>query len=130
MVCVVSIQSDFFPVGYSTKFYMGTVRFERVQPLTLLKTIFLTAKVPLSHVFYRQWYPIHIPSLEICILFLYDSIYRVSQKFVPLISCTITFDQNFIFTWNFQKMFISLLSTRVQNFSNWHALLFFFYHIL
>ena len=23
--------------------------------------------------------------------------YRVSQKFVPLISCTITFDQNFIF---------------------------------
>ena len=25
-------------------------------------------------------------------------IYRVSQKFVPLISCTITFDQNFIFT--------------------------------
>ena len=24
--------------------------------------------------------------------------YRVSQKFVPLISCTITFDQNFIFT--------------------------------
>ena len=26
------------------------------------------------------------------------TIYRVSQKFVPLISCTITFDQNFIFT--------------------------------
>ena len=26
---------------------------------------------------------------------------RVSQKFVPLISCTITFDQNFIFTRNF-----------------------------
>ena len=32
---------------------------------------------------------------------------RVSQKFVPLISCTITFDQNFIFTWNFYKIFIS-----------------------
>ena len=28
-------------------------------------------------------------------------IYRVSQKFVPLISCAITFDRNFIFTWNF-----------------------------
>ena len=28
--------------------------------------------------------------------------YRVSQKFVPLISCSVlTFDQNFIFTWNF-----------------------------
>ena len=27
--------------------------------------------------------------------------YRVSQKFVPLISCTITFDQNFIFSWAF-----------------------------
>ena len=26
------------------------------------------------------------------------AIYRVSQKFVPLISCTITFDQKFIFT--------------------------------
>ena len=25
-------------------------------------------------------------------------IYRVSQKFVPLFSCTITFDKNFIFT--------------------------------
>ena len=27
--------------------------------------------------------------------------YRVSQKFVPLISCTITYDQKFIFKWNF-----------------------------
>ena len=30
-----------------------------------------------------------------------DQRYRVSQKFVPLISCTITFYQNFIFTSNF-----------------------------
>ena len=29
---------------------------------------------------------------------LLDMIYKVSQKFVPLISCAITFDQNFIFT--------------------------------
>ena len=36
--------------------------------------------------------------------------YRVSQKFVPVISCTITFDQNFIFTWNC-KMFIALSSS-------------------
>ena len=28
----------------------------------------------------------------------FASQYRVSQKFVPLNSCTITFDQNFIFT--------------------------------
>ena len=54
--------------------------------------------------------------------------YRVSQKFVPLNSCTITFDQNFIFTWNCWKMFISLLSTCIQNFSNWHALFFFWSH--
>ena len=50
--------------------------------------------------------------------------YRVSQKFVPLNSCTITFDQNFIFIWNCLKMFISLFSTCIQNFSNWHALFF------
>ena len=46
--------------------------------------------------------------------------YRVSQKFVRLISCTITFNQNFIFTWNCFKMLISLSSTCIQNFSNWH----------
>ena len=54
--------------------------------------------------------------------------YRVSQKFVPLNSCTITFDQNFIFTRNCQKMFIFLLSTCIQNFSNWHALFVFLSH--
>ena len=59
-----------------------------------------------------------------------DQRYRVSQKFVPLISCTITFYQNFIFTSNFQQMFISLSSTCIQNFSNWHALFFFLYHNL
>ena len=58
----------------------------------------------------------------------YVTLYRVSQKFVPLISCTITFDQNFIFTWNFYKMFISLSSTCIQNFSNWHALFVFLSH--
>ena len=52
--------------------------------------------------------------------------YRVSQKFVPLNSCTITFDQNFIFTWNCWKMFISLFSTCTQNFSYWHAHFFLF----
>ena len=46
--------------------------------------------------------------------------YRVSQKFVPVISSTITFDQNFIFTWNC-TMFIALSSTYIQKFSNWHA---------
>ena len=30
-----------------------------------------------------------------------QTIYRVSQKFVPLISCAITFDQNFIFYMKF-----------------------------
>ena len=54
--------------------------------------------------------------------------YRVSQKFVPLNSGTITFDQNFIFIWNCWKMFISLLSTCIQNFSYWHALFVFESH--
>ena len=31
-------------------------------------------------------------------LLCYILLYKVSQKFVPLISCTITFDQNFMFT--------------------------------
>ena len=53
--------------------------------------------------------------------------YRMSQKFVPLISCTITFAQNFIFTWNFLKMYISLSSICIQNFSDWHALFVFFF---
>ena len=53
--------------------------------------------------------------------------YRVSQKFVPLNSGTITFDQNFIFIWNCWKMFISLLSTCIQNFSNWHPLFVFLF---
>ena len=57
-------------------------------------------------------------------------IYRVSQKFVPLISCTTTFDQNFIFTWNFWKMYISLSSTGIQNFSNWLTLLVLFCFVL
>ena len=47
---------------------------------------------------------------------------------VPLNSRTITFDQNFIFTWNCWKMFISLLSTCIQNFSYWHALFVFLSH--
>ena len=34
-------------------------------------------------------------------IFCLGKLYRVSQKFVPLISCTTTFDQNFIFTRNF-----------------------------
>ena len=57
-----------------------------------------------------------------CKIDVLSSIYRVSQKFVRLISCTITFDENFTFTWNFYKIIISLPSTCIQNFSNWHAL--------
>ena len=48
----------------------------------------------------------------------YSRVYRVSQKFVTLISCAITFDQNFIFTSNFYRMFIAPSSTYIQNFSN------------
>ena len=37
--------------------------------------------------------------------------YRVSQKFVPLITCDITFDRNYTSAWYFLKTFIALLST-------------------
>ena len=36
-----------------------------------------------------------IPEMAV---FTLETDYRVSQKFVPLISCTIAFDQNFIFS--------------------------------
>ena len=45
----------------------------------------------------------------------------MSQKFVPLISCAITFDQNFIFTWNFWKFFIALSSKCIQRISDRHV---------
>ena len=45
----------------------------------------------------------------------------MSQKFVPLISCAITFDQNFIFTWNFWKFFIALPSKCIQRISDRHV---------
>ena len=49
--------------------------------------------------------------------------YRVSQKFVPLITCDITFDRNYTSAWYFLKTFIALLSTYIQKVSICHALL-------
>ena len=43
---------------------------------------------------------------QLLIVYTFQVIYRVYQKFVPLISCTITFDHNYIFTWNCSKMYI------------------------
>ena len=40
--------------------------------------------------------------------------YRVSQKFVPLNTCDITFDRNYTSAWNFLKTFIALLSTYIR----------------
>ena len=40
--------------------------------------------------------------------------YRVSQKFVPLITCDITFDRNYTSVWYFLKTFIALLSTYIR----------------
>ena len=45
----------------------------------------------------RSFTEIYYRNFEISWHFL-KRVYRVSQKFVPLISCAITFDQNFIFT--------------------------------
>ena len=49
----------------------------------------------------------------------------MSQKFVLLNSCTIIFDQNFMKLLE-DVYFQFLLSTCIQNFSNWHALFVFF----
>ena len=49
--------------------------------------------------------------------------YRVSQTFVPLITCDITFDRNYTSAWNFPKEFIALLSTYIQKVYIRHALL-------
>ena len=51
----------------------------------------------------------------------------MSQKFVLLNSCTIIFDQNFMKLLE-DVYFQFLLSTCIQNFSNWHALFVFLSH--
>ena len=50
-------------------------------------------------------------------------IHRVSQTFVPLITCDITSDRNYTSTWNFSKTFIALLSTYIRKVNIRHALL-------
>ena len=47
----------------------------------------------------------------------------MSQKFVPLIACGITFDRNYTSAWNFVKTFIALLSTYLRKVNIQHALL-------
>ena len=49
--------------------------------------------------------------------------YRVSQKFVPLITCDITFDRNYTSAWYFLKTFIALLSIYIRKVSIQHTLL-------
>ena len=53
----------------------------------------------------------------------FPSVYRVSQKFVPLITGDITFDRNYTSAWNFLTTFIALLSTYIRKFNVRHALL-------
>ena len=49
--------------------------------------------------------------------------YRVSQKFVPLVTCDITFDRNYTSAWYFLKTFIALLSIYIRKVSIQHTLL-------
>ena len=53
----------------------------------------------------------------------FPSVYRVSQKFVPLITGDITFDRNYTSAWNFLTTFIALLSTYIRKVNIRHALL-------
>ena len=54
----------------------------------------------------------------------FPSVYRVSQKFVPLITGDITFDRNYTSAWNFLTTFIALLSTYIRKVNIRHALLY------
>ena len=65
--------------------------------------------------------------------------YRVSQKFVPLISCTIAFDQNFTFIFFFIFLLLHEIFRRCSFLYQVHVFrisvtgmlfLFFYYHIL
>ena len=47
----------------------------------------------------------------------------MSQKFVPLITCDITFDQNYTSAWNLLKTFIVLPSTYIRKVNIRHAFL-------
>ena len=47
----------------------------------------------------------------------------MSQKFVPLITCDITFDQNYTSAWNLLKTFIALPSTYIRKVNIRHAFL-------
>ena len=49
--------------------------------------------------------------------------YRVSQKFVPLITRDIIFDRRYTYSRNFLKMFIALPSTYIRKVNIRHALL-------
>ena len=53
---------------------------------------------------------------------------RGSQKFVPLISCAITFDQNYIFTRKFFKIVFALLSACIRKFNFKHPAVCFLSH--
>lgn len=53
---------------------------------------------------------------------------RVSQKFVPLISCAIPFDQNYTFTRKFFKIVFALLSACIGKFNIPHAAVCFVSH--
>ena len=53
---------------------------------------------------------------------------RVSQKFVPLISCAIPFDQNYTFTRKFFKIVFALLSACIGKFNIPHAAVCFLSH--
>ena len=50
-------------------------------------------------------------------------LYRVSQKFIPLITGDITFDRNYTSAWNFLTTFIVLLSTYIRKVNIRNALL-------
>ena len=58
-------------------------------------------------------YPCFLPSAYTSFFLTVHQYFRMSQKFVPLISCTVTFDQNFLFLHEISRRCLFLYQVHV-----------------
>ena len=89
------------------------------EDITVVRTRFNISK----NLFVQQWNIIWWNMIVRESVVLGSTEYRVSQKFVPLITCDITLDRNYTSAWNFLTTFIALLSTYIRKVNIRHALL-------
>ena len=80
VVCVVSIQSEFFPRGILNKVLYGHTPLWKGPTPYPFKNHFRRQKYPFRMSSIDKWYPIHLPSLEIASFF-YMIQYTVKPRF-------------------------------------------------